>query len=155
MEKANIAFLSRVHGKCEDSENCKNGDMLVNLLQVDAYAQPVRFKLYTTEYEACMEEGCRDDVIHSAFVIKVNSMRGVDVALAVQYNDGVVFDCITSTKQLPIMVPLCPSEYLMDKDEHEFTKDSIKMIKVNMQMDDEGALYWLVNVAADRICILR
>jgi len=129
--------------------------MLVNLLQVDAYAQPVRFELYTTEYEACMEEGCRDDFLHSAFAIKVNSARGVDVALAVQYNDGVVFDCITSTAQLPMMVPLCPSEEFLEKADHEFTKDSIKMIKVKMQMDDEGALYWLVNITADRICILR
>ena len=77
----------------------------MNLLYVDSYSEPMTFTLYTTDYEACMGEGCRDDVIRSAFAIEVKSARSTDTTLCIQYNDSIVFDCITSTAQKPIMFP--------------------------------------------------
>ena len=53
-----IAFLTR-----------KYGDMLLNVLSVDSYSNPMQFKLYTTKYEACMDEGMSDDVIQKALAI--------------------------------------------------------------------------------------
>ena len=64
-----IAFLTRVHGVCEEYEDCKTGDLLLNLLYVDSYSEPMKFTLYTTDYEASVGKGCRDDVIRSAFAI--------------------------------------------------------------------------------------
>lgn len=72
--------------------------MLLNILYVDSYSEPMVFEHYTTDYEACMMEGCRDDVIHKAYAFEVKSGRGCDVTLAVQYNDSIIFDCVTSTK---------------------------------------------------------
>ncbi len=92
-----IAFLTRVHGACEEGESCETGDLLLNLLYVDSYSEPMTFTLYTTDYEACMQEGCRDDVIRTAFAIEVQSARSTDATLCIQYNDSIVFDCITST----------------------------------------------------------
>ena len=43
-----------------------------------------------------MNSGIVDDYIFSAFVTQVTSSRGLDVTFIVQYNDAVVFDCITS-----------------------------------------------------------
>ena len=37
--------------------------MLLNVLSIDSYSSPMRFELYTTEYEACMDEGMSDDSI--------------------------------------------------------------------------------------------
>ena len=37
------------------------GDILLNVLSIDSYASPMRFELNTTTYEACMEEGMKDD----------------------------------------------------------------------------------------------
>ena len=57
-----------------------------------------------------------------------------------------------------MVVPLNQIEdtnYQFEYEPHEFTKTSIKMVKVAMQMDKEGAIYWLVEMAANRICILR
>jgi len=88
--------------------------MLLNILQVDTYAQPMTFQLYTTDYEACMQEGARRDILHSAYVTKVNTARGIDTTLALQYNDGVIFDCITSTIQPPL---LCPVNKLTENDD--------------------------------------
>ena len=100
-----IAFLTRVHGACEEGDDCKKGDLILNLLSVDSYSEPMTFTLYTTNYEACMQEGCRDDVIHKAYAIECKSARSTDVTLVIQYNDSIVFDCVTSTKQKPIMFP--------------------------------------------------
>ena len=77
----------------------------MNLLYVDSYSEPMTFTLYTTDYEACMQRGCRDDVIRSAFAIEVKSARSTDATLCIQYNDSIVFDCITSTAQKPIIFP--------------------------------------------------
>ena len=60
----------------------------------------------TTKYEAGMDGGIRDDCIYKAIVTQVTSARGIDVAFACQYNDAIIFDCITSTKQHPIRFPL-------------------------------------------------
>lgn len=57
-----IAFLGRKFGVCGDDE-CDKGDMLLNVLCIDSYSTPMRFELYTTTYEACMNEGMGDDSI--------------------------------------------------------------------------------------------
>lgn len=66
----------------------------------------MKFELWTTEYEAGMDGGIRDDSIYQAFVTQVTSVRGLDVSFVCQYNDAIIFDCITSTKQLPIRFPM-------------------------------------------------
>ena len=38
--------------------------------------------------------------------MKVTSARGMDVTFVAQYNDRIIFDCITSQRQLPIRFPL-------------------------------------------------
>ena len=99
-----IAFLTRKYGVCDKSD-CMKGDMLLNVLSVDSYSNPMQFKLYTTKYEACMDEGMSDDVIQKALAIQLTSERGLDVAFVAQYNDRIIFDCVTSTKQLPLRFP--------------------------------------------------
>jgi hypothetical protein len=100
------------------------------------------FTLYTTEYEACMSEGSRDDVMHKSFVIQVNSSRGVDVTLCNQYNDSIIFDCITSTRQKPIMFPYNPN----NEEEYEDLDccKNVKIVPVPMQMDKQGEIHFLV-----------
>ncbi len=56
-----IAFLTRKFDVCEDG--CDKGDMLLNVLSIDSYSSPMKFELYTTDYEACMDEGMSDDLI--------------------------------------------------------------------------------------------
>lgn len=75
--------MSRVHGKCGKLDACKRGDLILNILYVDSYAEPMSFKLFTADYEACMEEGSRDDIIHKAFALRVKSARGEDVTLCI------------------------------------------------------------------------
>lgn len=58
-----IAFLTRAFHKCEKKEECKRGDMMMNVLSIDSYSNPMKFELYTTNFEACMEEGMSDDSI--------------------------------------------------------------------------------------------
>jgi len=53
--------LTRRFKVCEDE--CDKGDMLLNVLSIDSYSQPMKFELYTTDYEACMNEGMSDDSI--------------------------------------------------------------------------------------------
>ena len=45
-----------------------------------------------------MDGGVRDDCIYQAFMMQVTSARGIDVSVVCQYNDAIIFDCITSTK---------------------------------------------------------
>jgi len=99
-----IAFLTRKFKVCEGE--CDKGDMLLNVLSIDSYSQPMKFELFTTDYEACMDEGMSDDTIQKCVATQVTSVRGLDVAFVAQYNDRVIFDCITSTKQPPIRFPL-------------------------------------------------
>ena len=47
-----IAFVTR-----------KDEDMLLNVLSIDSYSTPMRFELFTTTYEANMNEGMADDAI--------------------------------------------------------------------------------------------
>ena len=135
-----IAFLTRVQGACDASkeDECKTGDLLLNILFIDSYSEPMTFTLYTTDYEACMMEGCRDDVIHKAFALEVKSARSTDVTLCIQYNDSIVFDCITSTKQKPIMFPMTRAK--LDKEgciyeEIKATLD-VTIVPVPMMMDE-------------------
>ena len=53
-----------------------------------------------------MEGGVRDDCIYKSFITSVTSARGLDVSFVCQYNDSIIFDCITSTKQKPIRFPM-------------------------------------------------
>ena len=99
-----IAFLTRKFNVCESG--CDKGDMLLNVLSIDSYSQPMKFELYTTDYEACMDEGMSDDSIQKVVATQVTSVRGLDVAFVAQYNDRIIFDCITSTRQNPIRFPL-------------------------------------------------
>jgi len=54
--------------------------MLLNVLSIDSYSNPMEFELYTTNYEACMLEGMSDDSIQRAITTQVTSVRGLDVA---------------------------------------------------------------------------
>ena len=99
-----VGFLTRVKGHCGD-DDCEKGDVIFNIIEVDSYSFPMQYNLYSTHYEACMNGGVRDDIMHKAVVMQVQSHRGLDVTLCCQYNDGIVFDCITSTKQDPIFFP--------------------------------------------------
>ena len=79
---------------------------MLNVLSIDTYATPMRFELYTTTYEASMEEGMNDDQFQSCIAMQVTSSRGLDVALVAQYNDRIIYDCVTSTVQQPVRFPL-------------------------------------------------
>lgn len=150
-----IAFLTRSQNKCDKGINCNKGDIFLNLLVVESYAEPMTFTLYTTEYEACMTEGSRDDVMHKSFVIQVNSSRGVDVTLCNQYNDCIIFDCITSTKQAAIKFPF--NKKVNTEEEYEdldCCKD-IKIVQVPMVMDKDGEIHFLVTDKKNMIKILR
>jgi len=57
-----IAFLTRKFGACGKDE-CERGDILLNVLSIDSYSSPMKYELFTTHYEACMEEGMSDDSI--------------------------------------------------------------------------------------------
>ena len=70
----------------------------MNVLHVDSFASPYKVELLETFFEAEMKGGIRDDVIFKAFVTQVRSVRGLDVSFICQYNDSIIFDCITSTK---------------------------------------------------------
>ena len=52
-----------------------------------------------------MGGGIIDDYIYSAHITQVTSSRGLDVTFIVQYNDAIIFDCITSLQQQPIRFP--------------------------------------------------
>ena len=68
--------------RCDKKKECKEGDMFVNILKIDPYAEPMSVTLFTTKYEACMMEGTRDDFMHKSFVFACSSLRGnTDVAL--------------------------------------------------------------------------
>ena len=101
-----IAFITRKFHVCEKKELCERGDILLNVLSIDSYSSPMKFELNTTHYEACMEEGMSDDTIQSCVAMQVTSSRGLDVAFVAQYNDRIVYDCVTSTVQLPILFPM-------------------------------------------------
>ena len=84
-----VAFMTRsMHGR--------RGEMYLNVLSIDPFTQKV--ELFETSYEADMNSGVVDDYIFSAFITQVTSSRGLDVTFIVQYNDAVVFDCITSVQ---------------------------------------------------------
>ena len=68
-----------------------------------------------------MDGGIRDDCIYNAFVMQVTSVRGLDVSFVCQYNDAIIFDCITSTKQLPIRFPMPTSDAA--KGSEKYNKD--------------------------------
>ena len=107
----NIAFLTRKFHVCEKKEGCLKGDMLLNVLSIDSYSSPMKFELSVTHFEACMEEGMSDDTIQTAISMQVTSARGLDVAFLCQYNDRVVYDCVTSTTQLPIRFPMPANQH--------------------------------------------
>jgi hypothetical protein len=102
------------------------GDMFLNVLSIDSYSSPMRFELFTTNYEACMEEGVADDAIQRCVAMQMTSQRGLDVSFIAQYNDRIIYDCVTSTKQLPIRFPLPANKAEEEKwreDEKNFDPD--------------------------------
>ena len=128
----------------------------------------MKFELWTTEYEAGMDGGIRDDSIYQAFVTQVTSVRGLDVSFVCQYNDAIIFDCITSTKQLPIRFPMPKSSKEDDQElyfnaaekeiEWEYALDICKgasPMKQPMQMDDQGAIYFVVKLESGLVKIMR
>ena len=157
-----IAFLTR-------NKHGRDGDIYLNVLQVDPFASPQRFELLETVYEAEMKGGIRDDCIYNAFVMQVTSVRGLDVSFVCQYNDAIIFDCITSTKQLPLRFPMPVSRRTEEETDKYFnevektiewetaldiTKGAVPM-KQSMQMDDSGALYFAVKTEAGLMKVLR
>ena len=115
-----------------------------------------------------MSGGIRDDCIYNAFVMQVTSVRGLDVSFVCQYNDAIIFDCITSTKQLPIRFPMPLSNKTEDREKYfnnleneiewettlDITKGGMPM-KQSMQMDDKGALYFAIKSETGLMKILR
>ena len=115
-----------------------------------------------------MNGGIRDDCIYNAFVMQVTSVRGLDVSFVCQYNDAIIFDCITSTKQLPIRFPMPLSNKTEDREKYfnnleneiewettlDITKGGMPM-KQSMQMDDKGALYFAIKSETGLMKILR
>lgn len=115
-----------------------------------------------------MSGGIRDDCIYNAFVMQVTSVRGLDVSFVCQYNDAIIFDCITSTKQLPIRFPMPSSNKTEDREKYfnnleneiewettlDITKGGMPM-KQSMQMDDKGALYFAIKSETGLMKILR
>ena len=157
-----IAFLTR-------NVSGPSGEIFLNILHVDPFASPMKFELWTTTYEAGMDGGIRDDCIYNAFVMQVTSVRGLDISFVCQYNDAIIFDCITSTKQFPIRFPMPmkmdePKEirkYLNEVEEFvewEETLDICKgavPMKQSIQMDQKGALYFVVKTEAGVVKVLR
>ena len=115
-----------------------------------------------------MDGGIRDDCIYNAFVMQVTSVRGLDVSFVCQYNDAIIFDCITSTKQFPIRFPMPMSRDEIDmekyfnetekKIEWEYSLDICRgavPLKQSMQMDDKGAVYFAIKTETGVVKILR
>ena len=100
-----VAFLTR-------NITGPKGEIFLNVLDIDPFSQKVQ--LLESPYEAEMRGGIRDDMIFKAYVLQVTSARGLDVAFICQYNDSIIFDCITSTKQLPIRFPMPASQKIED-----------------------------------------
>lgn len=82
-----IAFVTRCFKEEEEEEDetevkwsvPKDGEMFLNVLSIDSYSTPMRFELYTTNYEAAMEEGVADDSIQKCVAMQMTSQRGLDV----------------------------------------------------------------------------
>ena len=64
----NIAFLTRKRGLEDDGSEKEYFDILLNVLSVDSYSRPMKFLLYTTQYDAYMGEGMSDDTIQKCIV---------------------------------------------------------------------------------------
>ena len=119
-----IAFLTR-------NKSYPKGEVYLNVLHVDPFSQNI--ELLETAYEAEMNGGIRDDVIYKAFVTQVTSIRGLDVSFICQYNDSIIFDCITSTKQLPIRFPMPVST--KEADENKYFNEIDKEIEWETSME--------------------
>lgn len=144
--------------------------MLLNVLTIDSYSNPMRFELNVTDYEACMEEGMSDDSIQSCICMQVTSSRGLDVAFLAQYNDRIIYDCITSVVQPPIRFPM-PStvaereqwesidpdfdlEFDRGWEGMEICKSGV-MVRQRMIMDPQGAVYFAMRSASGTVKVMR
>lgn len=147
-----IAFLTKEHGVCGDRD-CQKGDVVLNMLEIDPYSNPMEIKHYKSPYEACMEGGTRDDKIVKSFVIKAISDRGNDAVLVSQYDDCVIFDCVTSVLQKPIRCPIG------DENLQEFADIPIvhsgSMVKIQMFMDTKGCLFWMHSPKEKEVSVFR
>ena len=103
----------------------------------------------------------------------MTSARGLDVTFVAQYNDRIIYDCITSVVQKPIRFPLpkdkneekewrkTDSDYLKKDDDDEPIEfedfDVFKgatMVRQPMIMDDKGAIYFMIKTA-NQVKVLR
>ena len=82
----------------------RDGEIYLSVLQIDPFSQKV--ELLETGYEAKMDGGIIDDYIYSAHIAQVSSYRGLDVTFIIQYNDAIIFDCITALNQKPMRFPM-------------------------------------------------
>ena len=119
-----IAFLTR-------NMSGPKGEVYLNVLNVDPFGK--RFELFETSYEAEMKGGIRDDIIFKSFVTQVTSVRGLDVSFICQYNDSIIFDCITSTRQLPIRFPMPMTQ--RPEDEKKYFNDTDKKVEWETSLD--------------------
>lgn len=101
--------------------------------------------------------------------MEVTSARGLDVTFIAQYNDRIIFDCVTSTKQLPLRFPL-PATAIEEKtwretdpdfkkgsDEHPIKFEQLAvckgsvMVRQGMIQDLDGAVYFMMQSANDAV----
>ena len=95
-----VAFITRTKGACQTNGKklpCKRGDLILNVLQIDSYGSNMKYKLSTTTFEACIDEGISDDYVQNSITAQLTSKRGLDVTFIMQYRDRIIFDCVTST----------------------------------------------------------
>jgi len=99
----------------------------------------------------------------------VSSVRGLDVAFIAQYNDRIIYDCITSTRQQPMRFPLPANKIEKEMwaetdpdfqlEDTEFEQMDIcrggTMIKQDMIMDDNGAVYFMMKTPNDTVKVMR
>jgi len=96
----------------------------------------------------------------------MTSVRGLDVSFVCQYNDRIIFDCITSTRQMPIRFPLAENKDQVKKlkknnfEDHEMWEPMEiskfgTMVRQNMIMDKHGALYFMMKPTAGLRVVYR
>ena len=102
--------------------------------------------------------------------MQITSVRGMDVTFVAQYNDRVIFDCITSQKQLPIRFPLptAEEEKAWRDNDPDFKKDDgdikfeqldvckgVEMVRQSMIQDNDGAVYFMMKAPGDKVRVMR
>jgi len=119
-----------------------------------------------------MSEGMSDDTIQNCVAMQVTSSRGLDVAFVAQYNDRIVYDCVTSTVQLPILFPM-PQNRAEKEERSEYDPDfmpidgedreweameickSGEMVRQRMIIDPKGGIYFMMKSATGSVKVMR